>query len=103
MGTMPKKDIRQLESKIQRQILDYLDTVPCLYVIKIITASTRGVPDLIICYRGRFIGLEVKSTLNKATQIQMWNLYAITTAGGVGAVVRNIDDVKLILDKVGHD
>jgi hypothetical protein len=100
---MPNRDVKQLESKIQRQILDYLDTVPCLYVIKVITASTRGVPDLVICYRGRFIGLEVKSTLNKATQIQMWNLLRITGAGGIGAVVRSVNDVKLILDKVGHE
>jgi len=99
---MPNKDIKQLESKIQRQIIEYLDTVPC-YFFKVLTANVRGVPDIIACWKGRFIGLEVKSTLNKTTAIQRYNLSSIEAAGGKAAVVRSVDDVKRILDKVGHD
>lgn len=100
---MPNRDIKQLESKTQRQIIEYLDTIPNLYFFKVLTANMRGVPDIIACYKGRFIGLEVKSSLNKATAIQCWNIGEILGAGGIGKIVRSVDDVKRILDEVGHE
>ena len=97
---MPNRDIKQLESKTQRQIIEYLDTIPNLYFFKVLTANMRGVPDIIACYKGRFIGMEDKSSSNKATAIQCWNSGEIMRAGGKAAVVRSVDDVKRILKEI---
>ena len=96
---MPSKDVHQLESKIQRKILNYLNTIPNLYVVRVMTANIRGVPDLLICYKGHFIALEVKSDIGTVTKIQQYNMSQIETAGGKAAVVRSVGDViKFLLE-----
>jgi len=100
---LPNKDVKQLESKIQRQILDYLDTIPNLYAIKVLTANVRGVPDILCCHKSKFIAFEVKSKWNLTTAIQRYNLDTIIKAGGTAAVVRSVSEVKRILGEVGHD
>lgn len=52
-----------------------------------------GIPDVIICWYGRFIGVEVKSAHGKATQLQMKCGEEIQIAGGVWKIVRNEDDI----------
>jgi Holliday junction resolvase len=46
-----------------------------------------GVPDLVACIKGRFIGIECKANGNKPTALQLKNLVDIATAGGVAFVV----------------
>ena len=59
-----------------------------------------GVPDIVCCYRGKFLAIECKAGKNKPTALQNINIAAIRKAGGVALVVNedNIDDVKLQLD-----
>lgn len=58
-----------------------------------------GIPDLIICWKGRFIGLELKAERGRATALQLYELQKIQEAGGVAHVVRPSDweDVKKFL------
>lgn len=58
-----------------------------------------GIPDLIICWKGRFIGLELKAENGKASPLQMHELLKIKEAGGVALLVRPSDweDVKKFL------
>ena len=48
------------ESDLIRKISEHLKTVPNLYFWKEHGGmyGTAGIPDLIVCYKGRFIGLE---------------------------------------------
>lgn len=48
-----------------------------------------GVPDIVACYRKRFIGIEVKADLNKrgVTPLQQVQLDLINDAGGLAMVV----------------
>ena len=50
------------ESELVKRISDYLKTVPSLFFWKEHGGmyGTAGIPDLIVCYKGRFIGLECK-------------------------------------------
>lgn len=41
-----------------------------------------GVPDLLVCCQGRFIGVELKATHGKPSELQLWNLKKIEEAGG---------------------
>lgn len=55
--------------------------------------SAPGVPDLIGCYKGRMIGIEIKSQRGVVSDKQQDFLDKINRAGGVAFVARTIDDV----------
>ena len=58
---------------------------------------TAGIPDIIVCYKGRFYGLEAKVGTNKPTRLQEATIAEIRKAGGVAGVVKSVDDVKALL------
>ena len=59
-----------------------------------------GVPDLVCCMGGRFIGIECKAGKNKPTPLQEKEMAAIRDAGGTTLVVNedNINDVKELIN-----
>lgn len=61
--------------------------------------GASGVPDIIACISGRFVGIECKAGKGKTTALQEKNLNAITQAGGLSVVVneKNVDDLLTIL------
>ena len=63
----------------------------------------RGLPDLICCVRGRFVGLEVKRPGRTATPLQEEELRRITSAGGTARVVFSVADVaEIVADTTTH-
>ena len=59
--------------------------------------GTSGVPDIICCYKGRFLGLEAKLPGGKLTALQERALERINRAGGIARRVESVDDVKAII------
>ncbi len=59
-----------------------------------------GVPDLLICYKGRFIAFEDKAADGEATPLQKHNLKLIKKAGGIAEEVRSLVKVRAILDLI---
>ncbi len=53
-----------------------------------------GLPDIIACYRGRFVGLEVKTPETRGTVSarQSAILEQIYEAGGISGVVTSVDE-----------
>jgi hypothetical protein len=49
--------------------------------------GASGVPDIVACLNGRFIGIECKFGTNKPTALQVKNLDGITQAGGIALVI----------------
>lgn len=47
-----------------------------------------GLPDLIICWKGRFIGIELKAENGRASELQKYELEQIRKAGGVGLILK---------------
>lgn len=86
------------EQQIQKAIIKYLEKQGA-YVVKIITASKSGVPDIIACYQGRLLGLEVKTKTGRVAPLQRYHLDLVEKAGGVAAVVRSVADVEQVLDE----
>ena len=41
-----------------------------------------GVPDLLVCCNGKFVGVELKAPKGKPSALQIWNLRKIEEAGG---------------------
>ena len=46
-----------------------------------------GVPDLLVCYRGHFLGIEIKAQRGKLSKLQLVEIKRIKKAGGVGVVL----------------
>lgn len=89
------------EQTYQKKIIDFLKSKGA-YVVKIISASQAGVPDVICCYRGRFVAVEVKrpETLKNVSRLQAYNLDKITEAGGIGFVACSVEQVKKVLEAI---
>lgn len=87
------------ESDLVKAIGVYLKTVPCLFFWKEHGGmyGTAGIPDLIVCYKGRFFAFECKVGRNMPTALQRQTIKAIEKAGGKAAVVRTVDEVKQII------
>jgi len=60
----------------------------------------RGVPDIICCVKGRFLGIECKAGKGQLTDMQMHTLAQIEDAGGVSIVVRE-SNIDLLKDLMG--
>ena len=86
------RGIEMNEKQIQAQIIKYIQAKGG-YVVKVITATKAGVPDIIACIDGKFYGIEVKDPNGAATPLQLANLEMIRTAGGVGILARSVEDV----------
>lgn len=90
------------EKAIENKIKQYLKTVEDLYFFKEHGGlyGTAGVPDIICCYKGRFIALEVKAPDGKATALQDATIRRIIGAGGIARIVRSLEEVKSIIGGV---
>lgn len=62
--------------------------------------QAAGIPDIIACYKGVFLGIEIKLDYNKPSEIQKAKLKLINNAGGIGIVAYSIDDVTEVLREV---
>ena len=65
--------------------------------------GTSGIPDIICCYKGRFLGLEAKLPGGKLTELQKRALDKINAAGGIARRVQSVDDVKVIIAQADRE
>jgi len=89
------------EASITAAIVRYLRKVPGCWHVKIYGGTSMqraGLPDLIVCYRGRFFALEVKSPAGRTTKLQQHTIREIVRAGGVAAIVRSVEEARIILE-----
>lgn len=47
----------------------------------------QGVPDLLVCCNGYFVGIELKADNGKPSELQLWNIRKIRESGGFGIVL----------------
>ena len=91
-----------LEKNITNKILKYLKSLDKCFCFKEHGGSygSSGIPDIICCYHGHFIGFEVKTDRGRTTALQEVQLRNINRAGGTAVVVRSLEDVKNILNEM---
>lgn len=88
------------EAKVKKKVVELLKAVGAYYFYPVTGGfGASGVPDIIVCHKGRFIAIECKAGTNKPTKLQQKNLKDIAANGGVALVVNelNIDDVSHVL------
>ncbi len=91
-----------LESKIQRDIISYLRRKRVFHLRFQAQSNINGIPDIICCYNGLFIGLELKQENGRATELQKKKLDAINNAGGIGVVVRSVEEVDNLFKELDN-
>ena len=94
MASTPEKKVKDAVTKILKEYNTY-------YFYPATGGFGRsGVPDIVACFRGHFIGIECKAGNNTTTALQDRELTKIEEAGGRAMVINetNIENVRRILD-----
>lgn len=106
--TRKKRSSKTPEGKVKDRVREILDKEPkCWYFMPVQNgAGQSGIPDFIVCWRGRFVGIETKSTKTsrKVTALQARQLELINTAGGTAVVINedNINTLEMMLNGLGY-
>lgn len=76
------------EAKVKKRVVAKLKAAG-MYFFYPVTGGygSSGVPDIVGCFRGKFVGIECKAGKNKPTALQQLNLDQIEAAGGVALVI----------------
>jgi hypothetical protein len=92
-----------LEKDIVTAILRYLKTVPGCFCWKTHGGmyGTAGLPDIVLCYRGRFVAFEVKRENGRLTRLQEITLEKIRKAKGEAYKVTSVKEVQQIILNFG--
>lgn len=87
------------ESTVQGRIIQALEQRGA-WVVKVHQTGRgrRGIPDVIACYRGIFLAIEVKAPGGQTTDHQRVQLRQIQAAGGHAMVASSVSKVMLLLD-----
>ena len=88
----------KLEKTFQTKLKKYLETKS--YVVKFNASgiSKVGVPDVLCCYKGLFIGIELKASNGKPSELQLYNLREIEKSGGISYLLYPKDFEKFKKD-----
>tara|TARA_R110000787_G_scaffold471_1_gene1767 strand:- start:1170 stop:1457 length:288 start_codon:yes stop_codon:yes gene_type:complete len=88
------------EKKVKIKVCEILKANDCYYFY----ASTggygaSGIPDIVACYKGLFLGIECKANGNKATALQLKHLTLIKQAGGYSTIIdeHNVNTLEATL------
>lgn len=95
------------EKNFENKIKDYLKSKGC-YFLKYWSGNARngmkftkdGVPDILCSCNGRFLGIEVKATHGKPSELQIENLKDIHNSGGYAILLypKDFDLFKRFVD-----
>jgi len=102
---MPKKSyyVERREKEIENEIKQYIAEDGGL-AYKIHGGDLyqeTGIPDLLVCWRGLFFGIEVKDPNGEPSAIQLAQGARITNAGGQFIIATSVQDVIDYVRKKG--
>lgn len=89
------------EGKVKKEVIAYLNERGAYYFMPVTGGYGRsGVPDIVACLNGKFVGIECKAGDNQPTALQVKNLKAIRSAGGLSFCVNS---VKVLREQLESD
>ncbi len=117
----PPRPFPTAEQSLQRTVADYLalcvpapPSGPWWTAVNPIPAKSRaaagiskamglraGTPDIVMCWKGRLVGIELKTGRGRVSSAQLEAHDAITLAGGVVTTCRSLDEVAALLATLG--
>ena len=76
------------EKQFENKIKAWLKDNGCYFVKFFANRMTKtGVPDILACVNGHFVGIEVKAQNGKPSELQLYNVRKIRESGGLAFVV----------------
>lgn len=90
------------EKTFENKIKKFLEANGAWYVKFFANSYTKsGIPDILACVNGHFVGIEVKAQNGKPSELQLYNVRKIREAGGFAMILypSGFDEFKkFILD-----
>ena len=84
------------EGKVKNKVREILKSLKAYYIMPATGGyGSSGAPDFVVCYKGRFMGIECTAEGNKPTALQEKNLQGIRATRGFAYVV-NEDNVSML-------
>lgn len=72
------------EKAFENKVKDYLKSIGAYFIKTHGDRFSRvGTPDILACVNGHFVAVEVKAENGKPSEIQLYHLEQIRTAGGL--------------------
>ena len=83
------------ESATQKKVIEWIRSEG-QYVVNIHghEMQERGIPDLLCCWDGLFIGIELKEPGEEPDAIQQYHLNNIASANGYAMIAHSLEDVQ---------
>jgi hypothetical protein len=75
------------ETRFKERIRPLLEALPHTWVVKVQQVVIRGTPDFLLCVRGQFVAIELKTEDGQASALQDYNIGKIINAGGMAVIV----------------
>jgi Holliday junction resolvase len=94
------------EKNFENKIKDFLDKQGAWYVKFFANRMTKeGIPDILACVNGYFVGIEVKAQNGKPSDLQLYHCEKIRKSGGFAFVLypSGFDDFKKIVEDLKHE
>lgn len=91
------------ETRVKKAVVKILDEYKAYHFFPATHGYGRsGVPDIVACLKGRFIGIECKAGKGTTTALQEKELRLISEAGGISMVIREdtLDNLRFVLDTI---
>lgn len=91
------------ERKVKQAVVSILESHGAYWFYPVQMGMGRaGIPDIVVCYRGQFIGIECKAGKGKPTALQSLELSKIEQAAGKWLVVNEdtLGDVVKVLESI---
>lgn len=60
--------------------------------------NQNGLPDRLYLYKGLLLGLELKTDKGVPTILQLRKMEEINENGGIGVIIRSVNDVKKLIE-----
>jgi Holliday junction resolvase len=90
------------ERRVKRKVVETLKAMGAYYSMPVASGfGNAGVPDILACYKGRFVGIECKANGGKPTALQRSNLRQIEEAGGTALIIdeMNVGSLRDVLNQ----
>lgn len=89
------------EKNFENKIKKYLKDNGCWHVKYFANRMTKsGVPDILACVNGFFVGIEVKASNGHTSELQIYNRESIRKSNGISIIVypEQWEDFKMLID-----
>jgi len=91
------------EKWVKAQVVKMLKDNKAYYFYPVANGyMSSGVPDIVACVNGKFVGIECKAGDNQPTALQTKNLLDIANAGGTATVINenSLDELRKLLEEL---